>query len=125
MEQKSTDKVIDKAEKQALKTEREGAIEEPQRDKTLTSVRSSSAERTGGVAGATLPVVEETGEAGSREESIKDEKVVASKSQVRSPPSGLIKETANPTGEPGLPSIPKFNRLSLGLATPSPMKAEY
>ncbi|KAH0538498.1 hypothetical protein FGG08_004885 [Glutinoglossum americanum] len=35
----------------------------PQR--TLTSVRSPSAERTSGVAGATLPVVEEAGEAGS------------------------------------------------------------
>ncbi|KAH0534110.1 hypothetical protein GP486_008932, partial [Trichoglossum hirsutum] len=45
--------------------EKQGASEEDRPQRTLSSVRSPSAERTGGVAGATLPVVEEAGEAGS------------------------------------------------------------
>lgn len=65
----STDKVIQKAEKQARKSiEKQGASEENVKDRTLT------AERTGGPTGATLPVVEEDGEGGSREDSPRDEK---------------------------------------------------
>ena len=124
LDQKSTDKVIEKAEKQAQKTEKEGATEDPQRDRTLTSVRSPSAERTGGVAGKTLPVVQEDGEAGSREESIQDEKAGPSKFQSRPTPEPAKEITASPS-EPGLLSIPKFNRLSMGLGSPSPTKAEY
>ena len=71
---RSTDKVMEKAEKQAIKSEKEGASEDLSRDRTIGIVRSPSAERSGGIAGATLPVVEEAGEAGSREESIRDEK---------------------------------------------------
>lgn len=124
LDQRSTDKVVEKAEKQAQKTEREGAIEEPQRDRTLTSIRSPSAERTGGAAGNTLPVVQEDGEAGSREESIQDEKSEPLASQNRLP-SKPTKETVIPPSDPGLPSIPKFNRLSIGLASPSPTRAEF
>ena len=124
LDQKSTDKVIDKAEKQAQKTEKEGAFEEPQRDRTLTSTRSPSADRTGGVAGATLPVVQEDGEAGSREESIKDEKAGASTIQ-RPPRPEPARENDMPPSDPGLPSIPRFKRLSLGLGSSSPTKAEY
>lgn len=71
---RSTDKVIEKAEKQAEKTEREGAVEDPRRDRTLTSVRSPSADMAGNITSTTLPVVEEAGEANSREESVMDEK---------------------------------------------------
>ena len=124
LDQKSTDKVIDKAEKQAHKTEKEGATEEPQRDRTLTSVRSPSAERSGGTAGATLPVVQEDGEAGSREDSIKDEKAAAPSFQSR-PRVDPTKEKSTSPSESGLPSIPKFNRLSLGLGPSSPTMAEY
>ena len=123
LDQRSTDKVVEKAEKQAQKTEKEGATEEPQRDRTLTSTRSPSAERSGGAAGATLPVVQEDGEAGSREESITDEKAEASKIHSL-PPTDSTRETTT-SSDPGLPSIPKFKRLSLGLGSSSPTKAEY
>ncbi len=124
LDQKSTDKVIDKAEKQAHKTEKEGATEEPQRDRTLASVRSPSAERTGGTGGATLPVVQEDGEGGSREESIKDEKAGPSTFQNRPRPE-VTKEKNTSPSDSGLPSIPKFNRLSLGLGPSSPTMVEY
>lgn len=71
---KSIDKVIEKAEKQARKSEEHGATEDERRDRTLSAMRSPSAERTNGVAGATLPVVEEDGEATSREDSLSNEK---------------------------------------------------
>jgi len=58
----STDKVMDKAENQAHKTEIDGASEKDVPDRTL---RSTSADRSNGLAGATLPVVDEAGEAGS------------------------------------------------------------
>ena len=58
----STDKVMDKAEKQAHKTEVDGVSEKEVPDRTL---RSTSADRSNGLAGATLPVVDEAGEAGS------------------------------------------------------------
>lgn len=124
LDQRSIDKVVEKAEKQALKTEKEGASEDPQHDRTITSVRSPSAERTGGAAGKTLPVVQEDGEANSREESIQDEKAGPSQIPHR-PPLELAQETVASPGESGLPSIPKFNRLSLGLGSPIPTKAEY
>ena len=78
---KSTDKVIEKAEKQARKSEEHGATEDERRDRTLSAMRSPSAERTNGVAGATLPVVEEDREASSREESLLDEKQAATTGQ--------------------------------------------
>ena len=65
---------MEKAEKQALKSEEHGANEDERRDRTLSAMRSPSAERTNGVAGATLPVVEEDGEATSREDSLSNEK---------------------------------------------------
>ena len=119
---RSTDKVIDRAEKQAEKTEKQGAVEDPRRDRTLTSQRSPSAERTSGAAGATLPVVEEAGEACSREASVMDEKAVPSpnpvviKDSTPSPAPATSTDTAlrsSPADD--LPSIPHFNRLSLGL----------
>ena len=121
---KSTDKVIKNAEKQAHKSEKEGKTEEPSKDRTLGAIRSPSAERSGGVAGATLPIVEEDGEGGSREESIRDEKPQSRTSSTpaepdRPPPAVAIQDRA-PT-QAKLPSIPNFNRLSMGLGSgPAP-----
>jgi 1-phosphatidylinositol-4-phosphate 5-kinase len=61
----STEKVMDKAERQARRTEDNGAVEDDSHDRILTSIRSPSAERSNGLAGATLPIVEEIGEGGS------------------------------------------------------------
>jgi hypothetical protein len=59
------EKTMEKAQKQADKSERKGASEQAMPDRTLGTVRSPSAERSHGQAGSTLPVVEEAGEAGS------------------------------------------------------------
>ena len=77
LSQKSTDRVIAKAERQARKSEERGATEDERRDRTLSAQRSPSAEFSNGVAGATLPVVEEDREASSREESLHNEKQTA------------------------------------------------
>ena len=74
---RSTEKVIEKAEKQARKSEDRGAVEDERRDRTITTVRSPSADRSNGIAGQTLPVVEEDGEANSREDSLTNEKAPA------------------------------------------------
>ncbi|KAI4221711.1 MAG: hypothetical protein L6R36_006694 [Xanthoria steineri] len=119
----STDKVIQKAEKQAQKTEKQGASEDKTRDRTLT------AEKT---AGATLPVVEEDGEAGGRE----DDSIPRERQQ---PPPNLrtSDDEANPVssgetqivsdlppGHKNLPSLPFIPRLSMtessgGLVNPA------
>ena len=72
----------EQAEKQAARmSERDGAGsganqgEKPER--TLAAVRSPSADRTNGVAGAILPVVEEAGEAGSTSGRSRDESTLA------------------------------------------------
>ena len=57
----STDQVMDKAERQARKTEHLGVNEDDTPSRTLSAARSPSADR----GGITLPVVEEVGEAGS------------------------------------------------------------
>jgi hypothetical protein len=59
------DKTMEKAQKQADRSERKGANEQAISDRTLGTMRSPSAERSHGQAGSTLPVVEEAGEAGS------------------------------------------------------------
>lgn len=59
------DKTMEKALKQAEKSERKGANEQAISDRTLSAVRSPSTERSHGQGGSTLPVVEEAGEAGS------------------------------------------------------------
>lgn len=119
-------KVVEKAEKGAQRSEQEGATEDPQRDRTLSTMRSPSVER----GGATLPVVEEDGEANSREDSVQDEK--ASSGLPNGAPfandrppvmSEKGKELPSrdqlPNGRQ-LPSIPNFNRLSLGLQSKAP-----
>ncbi|UPX19498.1 1-phosphatidylinositol-4-phosphate 5-kinase [Ascochyta rabiei] len=59
----STDRVMEKAEHQAEKTQRHGAPERDVPNLQMRAVRSPSAER--GEIGTTLPVVEEAGEASS------------------------------------------------------------
>ena len=120
-------KVVEKAENQASKTEKDGATEEPSRDRTLSSVRSPSAERSGGHAGATLPVVEEDREASSREASVKDQSpgpplpngVAGGSDGNQSPALPPNDETSRSRDtlpkDKQLPSIPNFNRLSMGL----------
>ena len=122
-------KVVEQAEIQAHKTEREGSSEESHRDRTLSAVRSPSAERSAGITGATLPVVEEDGEAGSREDSVQDEKggpplPNGSAVQNEHPPLILTKVGQPPpndhlSNDAQLPSIPNFNRLSMGLQSPA------
>ena len=125
--------VVEKAEKQAQKTEMDGATEEPRHDRTLSSVRSPSAERSGGATGATLPVVEEDKEASSREDSVQDEKVSSGL------PNGVIQRderwhASSPKEQSSfpsdslpsnqqLPSIPNFNRLSMGLQSSTTTQA--
>ena len=118
-------KVIERAEREAHKTEVEGAGEDPQRDRTLSAVRSPSADRNGGITGATLPVVEEDGEANSREDSLKDEKASGVPRNAPLPiqhqlPATTEKDNTAPshdqsTTDQRLLSLPNFNRLSMGL----------
>lgn len=121
----STDRVIEKAERQAHRTEKEGAMEDPKRDRTLGAVRSPSVERAGGAGGATLPVVEEDAEAASREDSVYNEKAGGSVPNgvplagERQPPTPL-KDGTGLTSEKRLPSLPNFNRLSIGTSTTAP-----
>lgn len=61
----STERVMDRAEKQARISQDDGANESHVPERAMGVVRSPSAERTSGLAGATLPIVEEVGEAGS------------------------------------------------------------
>lgn len=65
LSQSPVEKTLEKAQKQAHKTELEGRNEEDTPERVLGVARSPSAERTGGTAGTTLPVVEEAGEAAS------------------------------------------------------------
>ena len=108
---KSTDKVIEKAEKQAQKSEKEGASEDPGKDRTLTA-RHLSADKGGGGNGATLPVVQEDTE-GSREASIRDEKSQSRLLQKTSQTSTSNRDTAAVNAT--IPNIPPLQRLSLGL----------
>lgn len=125
----STDKVIEKAEKQAHKTEKEGALEDPKRDRTLSAVRSPSNERAAGGGGATLPVVEEDGEAASREDSIHNGNINGSipdgvPSTGERPPPPPPKDAMRLPSDKRLPSIPDFNRLSMGLSSAAPVAME-
>ena len=56
---------LQRNEREALKSERRGDGEEPAEPRVLTTARSPSADRSGGMQGQILPVVEELGEASS------------------------------------------------------------
>lgn len=107
----STEKVIQKAEKQAQRSEKQGASDDGVRDRTLT------AERTSGAQGATLPVVEEDGEAGSREDSLRQEKsagqVETEMEQVGSDETVIVRPQERNKGHRHLPSLPHIPRLSM------------
>ena len=125
----STDRVIEKAEKQAHKTEKEGAAEDPKRDRTLTVVRSPSVERASGAGGTTLPVVEEDAEAASREDSVYNETAGGSvldgvPSTGELPPPTPLKDGMRLPSDKRLPSLPNFNRLSMGISSTAPTPAE-
>ena len=109
----STDRVMEKAEKQARLAEDQGMTEEgAPSDRTLSAVRSPSAERTAGVAGATLPIVEEAGEGAStggrsgRSHESLDEEFAASAPQT---PNG--KAAGPPLGGRPPPTPPKDHRV--------------
>lgn len=93
LSRKSTDKALERAEKQARKSEEHGATEDERKDRTLSAKRSGSADRTNGVAGTTLPVVEEDREASSREESLHNEKQATLTPQ-NDRPNGALAEHA-------------------------------
>lgn len=57
--------VLERTREEAERTERYGTNESDRPNRGLSTVRSSSAERTGGASGAILPVVEEAGEGSS------------------------------------------------------------
>ena len=125
---RSTDQVIEKAEKQANKSEKKGAMEDPKRDRTLTVVRSPSVERAGG---ATLPVVEEDAEAASREDSLHNEKAPSGGvpdgvplTSEGPPPTPPEKDGMRLPDDKQLPSLPNFNRLSMGMTTAAPTAME-
>lgn len=123
----STDKVIGKAEKQAYKTEKEGAMEDPKHDRTLGIVRSPSVERASGAGGATLPVVEEDGEAASRDDSVHNEQsggnIPDGVPLTGERPTSMSKDETQLPSNTRLPSIPNFNRLSMGISTTAPTAA--
>ena len=103
---RSTDKVIEKAEKQAEKSEREGASESSITDRTIVTLRSPSIDRAGTVSGTTLPVVQEDAEGASRETSLQNGKSLSKA------PSTTGTATKVPQH---LPDLPAINRLSIGL----------
>ncbi|KAI4275541.1 MAG: hypothetical protein LQ337_003146 [Flavoplaca oasis] len=123
MARHSTDKVIQKAEKQAQKTEKQGASEDKSRDRTLT------AEKT---AGATLPVVQEDGEAAGREDDNSPREQLPSNARMSdveanpmsSSETQIVSPDAEcPSGHEHLLSLPLIPRLSMtdstGLANPA------
>lgn len=71
----STDKVLEKAEKQSRKIDKDTVPESEKPERSLGTIRSSSAERSNGLTGATLPVVEEAGEGGSTSGRSRDESI--------------------------------------------------
>lgn len=101
------------------KARKERSSEDSTRDRTLGAMRSPSADRTNGVPGPTLPVVDEDGEANSREDSMHNEK--AAGYHLRAEPAIPPSEGRPPPTPPKdyaprnkeLPSIPPMPRLSM------------
>lgn len=60
-----SDDILERAREEAQRTERNGANESERPNRGISTVRSPSAERTGGTSGAVLPIVEEAGEGSS------------------------------------------------------------
>lgn len=117
----STEKVMNKAKYQAQKTAKHGVTENPALDKILSTTRGPSIDKSNSVAGATLPVVEEAGEAVSREDSVHNEKQGTS-----SPNHGIIPTAAKPSSEapPNGPPLSQHEQHQDSLADPPPMGKE-
>jgi len=124
--------VIQRAETEAMKSEKRGSSEDSVPNRTLTTVRSSSAERTNDRAGMTLPIVDEVGESSSTGERSAHEKGDENETDKEhhppTPPkdNGLVTGTSpkNPVSvrnssfdsNKALPAIP-------AVASPEPMEA--
>ena len=89
---KSTDKMLEKAEKQARKS-LENSGSESSRDRTLGTTQSPSSDPNGNAGNATLPIVEEDGEGTSREDSLRQDPKSAAPSPM--PEHGTLQ---NPDG---------------------------
>ena len=114
----STDQIMQGAERQARKTERQGATEDETPYRVLSSARSPSADRGGSM---TLPVVEEAAESGSTggDRSREREPITPSRSNNFSSPLGGRPPPTPPKDEfvteKALPSLPKFDQPGLRL----------
>ena len=117
----STERVIDKAEHEARHPESNGSSGDKPPDRTLGVAQSPSTDLTGGLAGATLPVVEEVGEGGSTGGR-------SGRSQERNEASHRYPNSLNANGSPPIggrppPTPPKDhpmpNRASLDKQLPS------
>ncbi|MCJ1471421.1 Phosphatidylinositol-4-phosphate 5-kinase [Lambiella insularis] len=117
----STDRVMEMAEKEARRSDRDGLIEAEIPDRTISVARSPSAERTNGLAGTSLPVVEEVGEGGSTggRSGRSQEREIA----VRRQPSDVQLDGSPPLGGKPPPTPPKDHsqrsRVSLDKQLPS------
>ena len=133
----STDKMASKTGPHMLKSTVEGPSEGITSEKTSVPVRSPSPDKINGVStGATLPVVEEDGEANSREESMHSEKqhgakpgnaiTHSSEGHHRSNPPNPLSAAPHSSPEDNrpvnqeLPPIPNLARLSMNDSTAAP-----
>ena len=106
----STDKMVNKTGPHVSKSTVEGSPEGAVPEKAVGPVRSASPDKTNGVsAGATLPVVEEDGEANSREDSLHSEK-----SHGANPGNAI-----NLAGKSRPPSIPPNPTSAVPLSPPN------
>ena len=117
----STDRVVDKVEHEARHPESNDSPGDEPPDRTISVVRSPSAELTSGLAGATLPVVEEVGEGGSTEGRSGRSQERDDISQQR--PNELSGNGSSPIGGRPPPTPPKdhplLSRASLDKQLPS------
>lgn len=117
----STDRVMEMAEKAARRSDRDGSIEAETPERILSAARSPSAERSNGIIGATLPVVEEVGEGGST--GGRSGRSQERDSTVRRQPSDSLLDGSPPLGGKPPPTPPKDHsyrsRASLDKQLPS------
>lgn len=116
--------VIQRAEEEAHKSEKSGSKKDDRPDRTLLAMRSPSAERTNGVAGTTLPVVEEVGEAsstGGRSNQTAEGAEMDEKSELPpTPPKDIgIALTKKMTPPPNRPPPPPPNQQSSSGGSPT------
>lgn len=108
---------LQRNENDALKSEKKGQIDDEAEPRIISTVRSPSAERSGGMQGQTLPVVEELGEAsstGGRSGRSKERPLTPAKDDVRPPTPA---KDYSPAGN-GRPSNGRVSRSSLDKELP-------